>query len=230
MHIVKSKNGKATKATKFRDKLGVGMDTVLKAEKPKPIILEESILEILSHTGVFSPEDCVNLIETYTPSEWEVSAVNETNQSAGRLIRTDYRHSLNNWICPSPDNMEFFDKMLALTVAANQRFQFEVDMFEAIQLARYEIGMHYDWHVDIGPGMMGNRKLSITLQLSDPDSYEGGDLIIEDNVGGGDDFTAPRDIGSVTVFPSFMKHRVTPVTKGVRHSVVAWASGLRRFR
>ena len=228
MHIVESKTKKQTKATKFRDKLGVGMDTVLKPEPPKINILDGNITEVLSHPGVFSPEDCESIVKTNTPTEWEVSAVSSVQGGSEPAIRGT-RRSLTNWVQPGSDNMELYDKMLALTLAANQRFRFEVEMFEALQLARYEIGMYYDWHIDLGPGVTGNRKLSISVQLSDPDSYEGGDLMLE-NGEGIENFVASRDIGSVIVFPSFMKHRVTPVTKGVRHSLVAWASGQNRFR
>ncbi|MGB0178111.1 MAG: 2OG-Fe(II) oxygenase, partial [Owenweeksia sp.] len=79
-----------------------------------------------------------------------------------------------------------------------------------------------DWHMDFGAGEISHRKLSMTVQLSDPADYEGGDLefMINQKV-----VTAPRTRGTVIVFPSFILHRVTPVTKGVRHSVVGWVSG-----
>jgi PKHD-type hydroxylase len=218
-----------TEAIKIREQLGVGTETILSPRKPEPHIIEENILEVLTHTGVFLPEDCKKIIHENTPDEWDVASVNAEHGKATPAVRDEIRRTLNSWVQPSAENMWLFDKMLALIMAANQRFQFEVDMFEAIQLARYEPGMHYDWHLDIGPGIMGNRKLSVTVQLSDPDSYEGGDLVLDNGIGS-EPYVAPREIGSVTVFPSFMKHKVTPVTSGVRHSLVVWASGQFRFR
>jgi PKHD-type hydroxylase len=62
----------------------------------------------------------------------------------------------------------------------------------------------------------------MTIQLTDPDEYEGGDLqfMINQRV-----VTAPREKGTIIVFPSFILHRVTEITKGTRESIVAWVSG-----
>jgi len=69
---------------------------------------------------------------------------------------------------------------------------------------------------------ISHRKLSVTVQLSDEDSYEGGDLqfMINNRIE-----NAPRKKGTVIVFPSFILHRVTEVTKGKRNSIVGWLSG-----
>lgn len=79
----------------------------------------------------------------------------------------------------------------------------------------------YEWHMDCGKGIQNQRKISVTVQLSDPDEYEGGDL--EFNIG--KEITAPRGKGNVVIFPSFFLHRVTPVTKGTRKSFVLWVGG-----
>ena len=70
---------------------------------------------------------------------------------------------------------------------------------------------------------MKYRKISVTVQLSGPDEYEGGDLQIWS--GGQYPMTAPRGRGNVVIFPSFMMHRVTPVTSGTRKSFVLWLGG-----
>ena len=75
----------------------------------------------------------------------------------------------------------------------------------------------------IGPGALSTRKVSITVQLSGSDEYEGGEL--EYWKGGQDIQKAPRGKGVVFIFPSYMMHRVTPVTKGVRRSFVLWVGG-----
>jgi len=83
---------------------------------------------------------------------------------------------------------------------------------------------HYDWHMDLGSqGFMKFRKISVTVQLSDSNEYEGGDLQIW--TGGQYPMTAPRGKGNVVIFPSFMMHRVTPVTSGTRKSFVLWLGG-----
>ncbi len=81
---------------------------------------------------------------------------------------------------------------------------------------------HYDWHMDIGLNENSCRKLSLSIQLSDSSEYEGGELQI--NMGG-NILTCCKSKGAITVFPSFLLHRVTPVTKGMRRSLVLWVSG-----
>jgi PKHD-type hydroxylase len=107
----------------------------------------------------------------------------------------------------------------------NERFfGFDLTSFDqGLQLTRYDgtDEQHYDWHVDRGMGT-GQRKLAITLQLSDPKDYEGGDLELRF---GKDPITVNKDRGMITLFPSYTMRRVTPVTKGTRYSLVAWVSG-----
>ena len=79
----------------------------------------------------------------------------------------------------------------------------------------------YEWHMDTGIAMQNRRKVSVTVQLSHEDEYEGGDL--EFNIG--KNLVAPRQQGAAVIFPSFYLHRVTPVTKGTRKSFVLWVGG-----
>ena len=85
-------------------------------------------------------------------------------------------------------------------------------------------GGHYDWHLDVGQCTTWHRKLSWSIQMSDPKVYEGGDLRI---VGGSDkhSFQSDTQKGSMTVFPSFLQHKVFPVTKGARRALVGWVYG-----
>ena len=81
---------------------------------------------------------------------------------------------------------------------------------------------HYDWHLDTGPDNLSIRKVSITVQWSDPSEYEGGELEL---LRGRDPEIAPKGKGVVVMFPSYIMHRVTPVTKGTRKSFVLWLGG-----
>jgi PKHD-type hydroxylase len=105
-----------------------------------------------------------------------------------------------------------------------QIWKYELTGFsEAFQYTVYrgEEGGHYDWHIDHGP-LPVQRKLSVSLQLSDGDSYEGADL---EFMAGNRIQPAPRERGAIIVFPSYVLHRVTPVTRGVRKSLVVWVTG-----
>ena len=99
-----------------------------------------------------------------------------------------------------------------------------VGFAEPVQYTVYEApSVGYEWHVDMvdAPSEV-QRKLSLTLQLSDPADYEGGALEFRD---GCSVVAAPRERGAVVAFPSWAHHRVTPVTRGVRRSLVAWVGG-----
>jgi PKHD-type hydroxylase len=122
-----------------------------------------------------------------------------------------------------------YDRLWAAAQECNRRF-FCVDIAGVetnVQLARYDSADQgfYDWHTDFA-GVMPLRKLSVSIQLSHSEDYEGGDLELMYG-------TAPHKLdrtrGAFIVFPSFMLHRVTPVTRGTRWSLVAWMLG-RRWR
>lgn len=117
------------------------------------------------------------------------------------------------------------DKIMDQVIEANNMiWNFDLkSIVDEIQYTEYDgQGGHYDWHMDIGPGSISHRKISVTVQLSDPDDYEGGDLQImnSSNVS-----SVPRGKGNVIIFPSFLLHRVTPLISGNRKSLVLWVGG-----
>ena len=102
------------------------------------------------------------------------------------------------------------------------------DAFE-FQLIKYDIGGNYNWHCDYGtakrPGLI--RKLSMSIQLTPPEEYHGGELQVVNY--GNRTITIPTDLGTVVVFDSKLPHKVWPVAWGQRISLVGWANGP-RFR
>jgi PKHD-type hydroxylase len=129
------------------------------------------------------------------------------------------------WFTPGPEHQWLFARLGGVVQRLNaQFFRFDVKELEPFQYTIYEQseGGHYGWHVDSGPNTPAPRKLSLSLQLSDPASYEGCDL--EFQFGPGID-RAPRTRGAVIAFPSFFLHRVTPIESGTRKALVAWANG-----
>ncbi len=133
---------------------------------------------------------------------------------------------------------------------------------EMIQFTKYGLNQHYHWHIDgqcdhLAAKVFSNgeeydkrglpmpinetsfpehvglcRKVSVTVNLSDPNDYDGGDLWLtkmpqDSSITELETFTNPafRDKGAVVVFPSWVRHRVTPVTRGTRYSAVCWFNG-----
>jgi PKHD-type hydroxylase len=127
----------------------------------------------------------------------------------------------------NPANNPLFSKLTEVLVNANQSF-FEYDIFdiEAVQFSTYSAGYDgfYTKHMDTttNSSATGVRKLSFSVQLSPADSYEGGDLLLHTDM---TPTVAPRELGSLIIFPSFTLHEVTPVTEGVRYSLVGWVTG-----
>lgn len=126
--------------------------------------------------------------------------------------------------------------------AANQaaNWNFDWDFSEPCQFTKYSKTEHYDWHTDSGQKpyntpnnlFMHNkvRKLSVTVSLADGDSYEGGDFEFDfrnrtDSKSNTRKLKEARKKGSIIVFPSFVWHRVSPVTSGTRYSLVMWSLG-----
>lgn len=119
-------------------------------------------------------------------------------------------------------------------------WNFQWDWTEPCQFTKYKLNQYYDWHTDSSnrpydkPNDFNSngktRKLSVTVSLVDGSEYEGGDFEMDFRASG-DGKNNPikiknvRPKGSVVVFPSFVWHRVTPVTAGQRYSLVAWNLG-----
>ena len=144
------------------------------------------------------------------------------------------RSSRIKWI-PQEDRWHWlYNKLGNMAMEANDiLWKFNLyDMPEQIQYTEYLASKdgRYEWHQDIGPDLGSIRKVSITVQLSEPDDYEGGDLELW--LGGDYEeckkegfIKSPRKAGCVFLFPSYMMHRVAPLTKGTRKSFVLWLGG-----
>ena len=119
-------------------------------------------------------------------------------------------------------------------------WNFDWDFSEACQFTKYKLNQFYDWHCDSWETPYANqdnkdtngkiRKLSVTCSLSDPKDYEGGELEFDFRNMDPDKPTIRKCAeiskrGSIVVFPSHVWHRVKPVTKGTRYSLVIWNLG-----
>ncbi|MEZ5794421.1 MAG: 2OG-Fe(II) oxygenase [Defluviimonas sp.] len=147
------------------------------------------------------------------------------------LVRNTSDHGIRRadlaWLDDRPGAGWVMEQIIALVARANREtFDFALTEFaESAQVARYgaEREGHFDWHSDIGAGAVASRrKLTMVVQLSDPADYAGGALEIMPDAR---IVTAAPARGTATLFPSFVLHRVTPVTRGQRWSMTIWAHG-----
>lgn len=113
----------------------------------------------------------------------------------------------------------------ALQSVNQTTWQARLTSSEPVQFGVYGQGEFYGEHKDIDLSTPINRKLSITVQLTDPNYYKGGDFVLWGLTGKELRNDEWRNKGSILVFPSFLKHKVEKVTKGTRMSLVQWYAG-----
>jgi PKHD-type hydroxylase len=176
----------------------------------------------------FTPEECQRIVAMADNMYGTKSTVgSEKTRKYDTSIRAvdTYNLELNEktkWI---------FDRIAAATATANaEYYRYNIlGITHALQLLHYkgEEGGHYDWHIDAGPGASSTRKISVVVPLNQPTEFEGGVLEVNNN---GVVYDAPQEPGSMILFPSFCLHRVNPVTKGNRWSLVSWVHGPDRFK
>ena len=181
----------------------------------------------------FSPSFCERVIEEGEKLKILTGA---TLGLKGKLgSNTDARDSKLAFFDFEPQFQWLYDAVLEPVFAANkQHWRFHVSACEPMQYTTYETGQFYGWHPDQhsepypdGPFKGMTRKLSVTIQLSDPGDYDGGDFEVRDycDYDARQTLTTMRPRGSVLVFPSFLMHQVSPVSRGVRRSLVCWIVG-----
>lgn len=177
-------------------------------------------------SGLFQPRTCSNLIEQCL----KINAIDGVvgHGAENPSVDENIRRSKIRWVNREKPFEPIFDRIRELIEEANLKvFGFNVVRLPPLQFTEYaaERKDFYDWHEDITwvkQSEMWHRKLSVVVQLSDPKTYEGGDFELRAMQA---DRNEVRTQGSVIVFPSFLTHRVTPVTNGVRYSLVGWMEG-----
>jgi len=195
------------------------------------------LMNMVSTKNVFTKEELDLIIKLGTNEEnstglgparvgQNLGATDETGYSG--LLDNEIRRCSVSGIALSDDTNWIFQRIREVVGDANiAYFNFNINAIDILQLTRYD-GTNspefYHRHVDLGFSEIdAQRKLSVTVQLSDPNDYDGGDLILYHI--SGDLATANRERGAITIFPSFISHEVTPVTRGIRYSLVAWTLG-----
>jgi PKHD-type hydroxylase len=170
--------------------------------------------------GIFSAEECDRIIALRDEMRSGAAEGDQGQAGDGPKIRD----SKICWVQPRQEQSWLFGKLMQICQQVNQQ-HFGLSLFgytEPLQISEYGEGSFFDWHLDMGNGRYSVRKLSFVVQLSDPGDYEGGDLQV---MGGPEPFTFPRSRGAMALFPSYILHRVTPVTRGTRMSAVGWIGG-----
>ena len=203
------------------------------------------------YTGL--PKDIVNILDDYVSEKFDSEM--KDSELIGRHKDKNKRNSENAWINTNHWIAGFLWHYVNKANRENFLYDLTNIDGENLQYTKYSEGQYYNWHNDAGisnyykPQYVGNsgnfdddpnnlqttdflkascelvRKLSFTLQLSDPDEYEGGNVQLIDEAGRS--YIAPRQRGTIILFDSRTQHRVIKVKKGVRKSIVGWVLGPR---
>ena len=170
--------------------------------------------------GALTPEECRRIVELNANCP-EHKRSQLYLKSSERQVRDSHIF----WLRSDTKIEWLYERFHYLVRELNSNyFEYELDgKDKTFQLTRYDVGDYYSWHVDLGAGPTSRRKLSMTIQLSDPGDYDGSELqffFSEQNIP-----VAHKEQGSMTVFPSWMTHQVAPTKSGTRWSLVGWFEG-----
>lgn len=178
----------------------------------------------------FTGEEIQSIIDYCDSKEMSsgvtVGAASESDIKAVRISDVSFhtRDANTAWI---------FDRLNFVLNRVNEDYyNFDLNGYSQIQYTKYraEENAKYDWHMDtildhnnISEGLLETRKLSLTLNLND--DYEGGEFELNLGSESRSVVKVPSKKGRAIIFPSFLIHRVKPVTSGIRKSLVVWVVG-----
>ncbi len=173
-------------------------------------------------TPLLTPHQCKMVIDCGRKQPPQQAMIGMGKPGGG--TDTSKRVTTISWI-PFNELPELYKTLDSFIQKANlNHFGFDnVRITEQAQFTEYPVGGFYDWHMDCDTNMAHEppvRKISMTLLLNNPSDFEGGDLEL-----GGPASYKKLEQGHATCFASFINHRVRPVTKGVRQSLVVWFGG-----
>lgn len=175
----------------------------------------------IHHKAVFTPEECDAIVAAADKVEGKRSTMGYSPEGEDN---PDHRDCHVAWI--DQDNMDealqnMWQKFHNIIVKSNnQLWGYNLScMWEKAQYTKYKSKQHFGFHFDTGKNEMALRKISSTIMLNDSSEYTGGVF----------QFFPNKDVkmekGDVICFPSYLLHRVTPVTSGERKTMVLWAGG-----
>ena len=186
-------------------------------------------VSLVYHGQHFSEEECDSIVASATDSEWQEGGVGGYGENkAAPSVVGKVRSCLEQRLHIDQRTGAPLNKISNEICAVNSNgWRFELSGFVADDMPyimRYPHSMngHNDWHVDMGRSYAASRKLAFSIQLSNSEDYEGGNLEFHNvNI----DPNSLRKKGTLALFPTYWLHQVGLVTKGTRDAIVGWVHG-----
>jgi len=171
---------------------------------------------------LFTPDQCRQIIEAGRSQKPQTAQVGMNKPGGG--TDTKKRVTTISWIPFKEMGHMYYDLNKFIQKTNENHFGFgDIRITENAQFTEYPEGGFYDWHMDCDVNMGHEppvRKISMTLLLNDPKEFEGGELEVM-----APGKYADMKQGHAIIFASFLNHRVNPVKRGVRQSLVVWFGG-----
>jgi PKHD-type hydroxylase len=184
-----------------------------------PWYLDQFTRETWAWVPAFTKNECDEIIEIFHQLGTKDGTIE------GEQVNEGIRKSQIQWL-PMDDYKWIYERLAERVSSINKTFwDFDIEYIEPAQLTMYggEDKSFYGRHTDhMHQGTGSHRKLSMSIPLSDPSEFEGGELLFHD---GFTPLPAKQEKGTAVAFPSYVLHEVTPVTSGTRYSLVVWACG-----
>ena len=200
-------------------------------EKPRPRIKLEGYAEKKEGAGMRSlnkfdhafsapcltREEVENVIEIGEKQEIENARLTGGRHANGRFSFL-VRRSRISWLESDKCRPVYMKVFKAIEEINNEYWGIQFDSLRVAQYTIYGPLCHYVRHMDLGSDALGCRKISASVNLTDPSKFVGGRLYVWRG-------EPSQDLGHITVFPAYLLHGVTPVWWGTRKSLVFWATG-----
>jgi PKHD-type hydroxylase len=195
---------------------GYTIDSLLKQGMTFETIYQ-NLFTYYVYDNIFTPEECQKIIDIEGDFfESTDSAISEEN--ARDYVKKHFRSLTNKFVLTIPENEWILSRaMERINKVNNSFYKFSFEKLVGTMVARYSEKDFFDWHIDqVTHDDMS--KLSFTVFLTKPEEYEGGQLKFKPDM---PDISPEQ--GRIVIFPSYMPHCITPVTRGTRHALVGWA-------
>lgn len=179
----------------------------------------------VSIPSVFTPDECAKII---TQAEACQSAKGEVLDKKRGSMLSMVRRCDVAWLPPTADHKWIYDRLWQTTKAQNADiWGFDIELVRSLQYLHYGSFNWYARHVDNGAKEVATRKLTVSVQLSNPAHFIGGKLRIWSQ---SPERYASDAQGSITIFPSYLPHQANPVWLGHRRALIAWFEGATPLR
>ena len=173
----------------------------------------------------FTEDELDKIIQVGESFNLHRAGVGKLDENSDFSLYKHKRDSKISWIGLDAETEWIYNKLSIIVRNINSDY-YRFDLFgfhEDLQYTVYNKDGHFDYHMDLNIETdLPTRKLSCVLQLSDPEEYEGGNLLVYGEAG---PVSIKKKRGFVVVFPSYLLHKVEPITSGVRKTLVSWITG-----